>query len=358
VEATSVVWIVVAFGVAATWGLTVVINKRTLHFVDPIALNLLMRLPTLLFLAPAVTLLALNGTWGLSFDMTWEAFGYQTLNAIVTWVVAFNAYFLALRLGSLGVVAPIMATDPLFAGLFAVVILGSALGISLTVGLLIATGGVALLARWTETTGVRRGEAVAEPPGGAELVPPLLAAADPPPGRVAPAVDTSAGTATALALPLTDADADRRRRWQMIALALVAAAGWGLGPVIVEAATRSIGGASAGLILQNQLMAILFLLPIVALRKRVFLRRMDRREQRFVALLIIVSGALETIFALAYYLLIDEIGAVLTVLIIATSPIFSVLGGVVFLKERYSRRLALGGLITIAGVALAVVQPW
>ena len=45
----------------------------------------------------------------------------------------------------------------------------------------------------------------------------------------------------------------------------------------------------------------------------------------------------------------------LTTLIIATSPIFAILGGMVFLRERLGARLALGAAITLAGVFLATL---
>ena len=49
------VWVCLAFVNAACWGLTVVVNKRTLRLVDPIALNAILRVPTL-FMAAFVLL--------------------------------------------------------------------------------------------------------------------------------------------------------------------------------------------------------------------------------------------------------------------------------------------------------------
>jgi drug/metabolite transporter (DMT)-like permease len=65
---------------------------------------------------------------------------------------------------------------------------------------------------------------------------------------------------------------------------------------------------------------------------------------------------LEAFFAVAYYLLIDEIGSVLTVLIMASSPVFAILGGMRFLGERYNARLAVGAAVTLVGVAIATLQ--
>ena len=57
-----------------------------------------------------------------------------------------------------------------------------------------------------------------------------------------------------------------------------------------------------------------------------------------------------------YYVLIAQIGPVLTTLIIATAPVFAIAGGVLFLHERLGRRLALGAGVTLAGVLVATLQ--
>ncbi len=67
-----------------------------------------MRLPSILFMALAIGVLTGFRLWSLGFSMTWTAAGYMTISSVVTWLIAFNTYFLALRLGSVGVVAPII----------------------------------------------------------------------------------------------------------------------------------------------------------------------------------------------------------------------------------------------------------
>jgi drug/metabolite transporter (DMT)-like permease len=63
----------------------------------------------------------------------------------------------------------------------------------------------------------------------------------------------------------------------------------------------------------------------------------------------------EVAFSVVFYLLIQAIGAMLTVLVIATSPIFSILGGVVLFKERLGARLVVAAAITLAGVFLVTI---
>ncbi len=307
-------WIVVAFGGAAAWGFAIVLNKRTLQYLDPIALNLILGVPVLVLLAIVSGVLTLTGAWNLGFGMTWQAFGYISASSVVTWLIAFNAYYLVLRRGTLGVLTPILATDTLFTAVFAVLLLGSRLGGMVIAGLVVSMLGVVLLSHWMD----------GEPD--------------------AAAVGAAAGAA---------APAPQRA---VVALARVAAVGWGLGPVFIELATSSLGGVSLTMILQSQAMGALLLLPIVWRRHRITVRPLQRRERRLVARLVLITAVIETFFAVSYYMLISQIGSVLTVLIIASSPVFSILGGRWLLGERYRWKLAIGAAVTLAGVIIATLQ--
>ena len=70
-------------------------------------------------------------------------------------------------------------------------------------------------------------------------------------------------------------------------------------------------------------------------------------------MLLVTAGALEAVFAVLYYLIIEAIGAVLTLLITATSPVFAIIGGAIFLKEPVGKRLAIAAAVTIGGVVIA-----
>ena len=324
------VWVCLGFVNAACWGLTVVVNKRTLRFVDPIALNVVLRVPTLLIMAAFVVPLTTLHGWDLGFGLTWSAAGYIALSATVTWLIAFNTYYLALRLGAVGVVSPIMATDPVFTALFAVIILGSSLGGLVMAGLVVTTAGVVLLSRQVEQE-------------------PVLG-----PDAQVPAVASSSSA------PADGQDVQVGRNWMstgptVILLAVVTAAGWGLAPVLIQEAQRALGGNSASMMLMSQAIGLILVLPIVIARRRVLLRPLRPGEGHLLAWLILISAVLEAVFAVAYYILIDHIGAVLTILIIATSPVFSILGGVLILKEHYTWWLAIGAALTLAGVGMAIL---
>lgn len=312
----------VAFLSALCWGVIVVINKRTLHFVDPIALNFFLRLPSIVFIGAATSLLTLLKLWDVGFDMTWQAVGYICLSSLVTWLIAFNTYFLALRAGAVGVVTPIIASDPVFTALFSAVLLGAGLRALTIAGLVATTTGVVLLSRWMGSADEPHGEVLA-----------------------APAVaDTSIG-------------APRRvSGLEVVALSVVTAAGWGLSPVLISLAQRSLGGVSATMVLQSQALGMLLLAPLVWRRRSaLFTHRLSAGERRLVVRLVILTGLLEALFSVLFFLLIDRIGPMLTVLIGASSPIFSIVGGVIWLKERFAAKLALAAAITLLGVALATL---
>jgi drug/metabolite transporter (DMT)-like permease len=265
--------------------------------------------------------LSLLHLWPLGLGVTWRATGYIAIGAPVMWLVAFNAYFYALRSGRVGVVGPLSTTDPLFTALFATLILGAALGGFVVAGLIVTVSGVMLISRWVDTEadpGVRLLEAAVAPPG--------------------------AGTAAGLG---TGA---------VVGLSLLTAAGWGFSPVLVQLAERSTGGATTTLVLLGEAFGVALLAPfVVARRGRLFTAGSRGRRGR-IAVLLVGAGLLNAVFSVLYYVLIAEIGPVLTMLITASAPVFAIAGGALFLHERLGRRLALGVAVTLAGVFLATLQ--
>jgi drug/metabolite transporter (DMT)-like permease len=297
-----------------------VVEKRVLTFVTPLGTNLLVRLVSLVCLAGLTIPLTVFHLWDLTFAVDWASFGYVTLSAVVTWLLAFNTYYYALRVGRVSVVAPLTAIDPLFAALFATVAIGVALGALTAVGLLVATVGVILFSRWIGAD---------EPPPAAEIAP-------------APASPAAASASADL---------------EVVLLSLVTAAGWGLSPVLIQLAQRSVGGATTTMILQSQAIGLALLAAIVVVRRApIRARPSDPARRGRVALLVIAAGLLEATFSVLYYLVIEQIGAVWTVLIGSTTPIFAILFGVLLLRERFGRRLALASAVTLLGVFLATLD--
>ncbi len=88
--------------------------------------------------------------WSNGFGINAAAAGWIALSAVATWLVAFNAYYYALRGGLVAVVAPISGTDPLWTAVFAWLILGTAFGALTVAGMAVAMAGVVLITRWMD----------------------------------------------------------------------------------------------------------------------------------------------------------------------------------------------------------------
>jgi len=322
-------------------------------------------------LAAVAVPLSLLHLWPLGLGLTWRATGYICVSAPVMWLVAFNAYFYALRSGRVGVVGPLSTTDPLFTALFASAILGAALGGFVIAGLIVTVCGVMLISRWMDAevapgdllpevsvapTGIGVGAAPAVAGGGPAGAPPGPLAPGvraPPPGRGG---GPTPGPASTVNAPSATTTAVAAGTGTVIGLSLLTAAGWGFSPVLVQLAERSTGGATTSLVLLGEALGVALLAPfVIAQRGRLFAPGSGARSGRIVVLLV-GAGLLNAVFSILYYVLIAEIGPVLTMLITASAPVFAIAGGVLFLHERFGRRLALGVAVTLGGVLLATLQ--
>jgi drug/metabolite transporter (DMT)-like permease len=130
------IWVVVAFGAAAAWGLTVVVNKRTLQYVDPFALNLVVRVPTIVLIAVVTVVLTLASAWDLGFGVTWRSFGCITLSAV-------SYHLLIDQIGSV-LTMLIIASSPVFAILGGMRFLGERHSWKLVIGTGVTLSGVAI----------------------------------------------------------------------------------------------------------------------------------------------------------------------------------------------------------------------
>jgi len=119
----------------ALWALVVVVNKRILESVTPVAVNFFIRLVAIVGLLAITVPLTVFGLWDNGFGINAEAAGWIALAAVGTWVVAFNAYYFALRGERVAVIAPITSTDPVWTALFAWLIVGAAFGAATLAGM-------------------------------------------------------------------------------------------------------------------------------------------------------------------------------------------------------------------------------
>ena len=336
---TYAIWIAAAFGMTALWALVVVVNKKILESVTPVAVNFFVRLAAIAGLLLITVPLTVLGLWSNGFGINAEAAGWIALSAVATWLVAFNAYYYALRGERVAVVAPICSTDPLWTALFSWLIVGAAFGGATLAGMAVAMAGVVLISRWMDGGG----EAEATIAGASALAGAgaLAAAAH---GDVLPAVAPPEYAATAT-------------KARLIGLALLTAAGWGLGPVLIDQAATSYGRATATMMLLSQALGALMLGGVLLLRRTPLTAHpLTPAQRRQAVWLIVLAGMLEASVSVLFYLSIVAIGPLLTMLIMATTPVFSIVLGVVFLRERPGLRLTLAAAITVAGVLIATLD--
>ena len=147
---TYSIWIVAAFGMTALWALVVIVNKKVLDDVHPVAVNFLVRIVAIVGLVCITVPLTVLHLWSNGFGINAAAAGWVALSAVATWLIAFNAYYYALRGGLIAVIAPISSTDPLWTAVFAWLILGTAFGRLTVAGMVVAMAGVLLISHWME----------------------------------------------------------------------------------------------------------------------------------------------------------------------------------------------------------------
>jgi len=326
----------------ALWALVVVVNKAILASVTPVAVNFLIRLAAIAGLLLITVPLTVFSLWSNGFGLNAEAAGWIALSAVATWLIAFNAYYYALRGERVAVVAPICSTDPIWTALFAWLIVGTAFGGATLAGMAVAMAGVVLISRWMD----EGAGAEAELAGAGALA--GAAHGDVLPGAVTPA---SAGGGAAPGRAPASAKA------RLIGLAVIAAAGWGLGPVFIDQAATAYGRATAGMMLLSQVLGAIMLGGVLLLRRTPLAAHpLTPEERRRAAWLIVLAGLLEASVSVLFYLSIVAIGPVLTMLIMATTPVFSIVFGVLFLRERPGRLLSIAAAVTVAGVLIATLD--
>lgn len=343
---TLLIWVCIAFGMTASAGAMVLMNKRLTRCLDPVATNMLVRGVAVATITVISTPLTLLHVWSLTYAMTWEAAGYVALIAVVGWFVAQNAYYHALRSGKVSVVAPLTSTNLLFTALWATALVGAALGNLTIAGLLIAAAGIVFIAR------VQRRDTVA-----AEGPDPQQVLVETEPGGAGG--KSPVGTT---AVRLAEEEPAALSPWErsvplVVLLALVSAAGWGLGPVLITLAQRSVGGTTVSMILIAQGLGFLLLLGFVAARRTPLTARpLTSLERRRLPRLVLSIGVFEGAYAIGFYLLVQNLGPVLTAMISATTPVWAIVWGAVLLRERISPRLGVGIAVTLLGVFLATAD--
>jgi drug/metabolite transporter (DMT)-like permease len=355
----------------ALWALVVVVNKRILESVTPVAVNFFIRLVAFLGLLAITVPLTVFGLWDNGFGINAEAAGWIALAAVGTWMVAFNAYYFALRGERVAVIAPITSTDPVWTAFFAWVIVGAAFGAATLLGMAVTMAGVVLISRWMDDgadaprreltgaaalAGAAHGDVLPDEPAARVCPAPApgrLAGAHPSPaaGPDLPSLAPAAADCPSTAAHSTAAKA------RLVGLAVLTAAGWGLGPVLIDLAADAYGRVTATMMLLSQVCGALMLGALLLWRRpKVAARPLTPAARRSALWLIVLAGLLEASVSVLFYLTIVALGPVLAMLIMATTPVFSIVFGVIFLREQPGLRLTLAAAVTVAGVLVATLD--
>jgi drug/metabolite transporter (DMT)-like permease len=318
--------------VAISGGALAWFEKPLLVHVHPLQLNVVVRLITVVMLVVVTVPLTVFGVWALGFATPPAALAYIALAAFLEWAVALTAFYYALRISTISVVTAVVASAPLFTAFFGTLFLGERLGTLTIIGVVLTVAGVALLSRYMP---VDEGDPKAVPAGDAVTV------AEGEPG-----------------LPSVETARRQRRRTSLLVLlpALLAAAAWGVYPVTVDAAEQVAGGPTTTMMIESQFLGAVFLIPLLIGR-----RARERRQpppshaRRRVLWFFFFVGILETIWGVFFYFMVENLGAVITGVIMATAPVFSILGGVLIWHERLGLKAGAGVALAIAGVFIAAL---
>lgn len=337
-------WVILGVIVSACGGALAWFEKPLLDFFHPLQLNFVVRVISVVLLSAVTVPLTLLGGWSLVIETPPTAAAWIALAAFLEWTIALSAFYYALRVGTISMVTPIVAAAPLFTALFGVLFLGERPVASVYVGMVMTVVGIIVLTRWMptdeEATSQAAGDSVAVAVASSAEPPPDCD--DPPAAPVACAAAPQPGT--------------RRTVLLVVLPALLAALTWGAYPVLVEAAERAAGGPTVGMMIESQLLGAVFLIPfMVGRRARGRRQRPPAAARRRIGWFLAAVVVLEVVWGVLFYFMIDNLGAIVTSVLVAVTPVFSVLGGILIWKERLNLPSAGGALLAIAGVLVAAL---
>lgn len=285
-------WILFAFGSALFAGVTAILAKIGIRGVNS---NVATAIRTVVILIFSWGIVALVGSWRTIPDLTLRTVTFLILSGLATGA-SWLCYFRALQLGDVNKVTPIDKLSTVLTILFAFVLLGEPVGLFKVIGMIAIGAGTLMMV-------VKKDDAAHTP---------------------------------------------ENRRWMIYAIlsAVFAALTSILGKVGIEGVESNLGTA-----IRTGVVLVMAWLVVFLTHGQQELRRIDGKSWLF----ILLSGLTTGLSWLCYYRALQEGPASVVAPIDKLSILVTILFSAVFLKERLTRRAALGLVLITAGTLLMLL---
>lgn len=285
-------WILFAFGSALFAGVTAILAKIGIRGVNS---NVATAIRTVVILIFSWGIVALVGSWRTIPDLTLRTVTFLILSGLATGA-SWLCYFRALQLGDVNKVTPIDKLSTVLTILFAFVLLGEPVGLFKVIGMIAIGAGTLMMV-------VKKDEAAHTP---------------------------------------------ENRRWMIYAIlsAVFAALTSILGKVGIEGVESNLGTA-----IRTGVVLVMAWLVVFLTHGQQELRRIDGKSWLF----ILLSGLTTGLSWLCYYRALQEGPASVVAPIDKLSILVTILFSAVFLKERLTRKAALGLVLITAGTLLMLL---
>lgn len=304
--------VLIGLSAAFVWSSTSLLVKAQATRIDTFSFNTFRTLVGALFF---LLLLPFFGGMGQLFDLSRSTYLILTVSVILSFCIGDSIYFWSMTEIGASRAMPLSSIYPLFTWLLAVPLLGEAITIPALSGTLLIMGALFLLARET------------------------------------PMDDANDLGMTALA---DDSNAARTKRVKYLAVgaAVLAAFMWAVSTTLLRLALHQEPNALVVSAYRLAVGAMIMLPALYGLKRGRAWQNYNRHSLPFLIALAVFSTGLGS---LLFVWAVEYAGAARAALLITTAPLIGVPLSALFLKERVTREVWLGTLLTVGGVWLVLL---